>query len=61
MSNYKLPQCPKFPLPNYNVFNVQGDRGGQKLGFVDFDSVVPVSAQFCRNGRADGKIEEIQK
>ena len=26
---------------------IQGDHGGQRLGFVDFASVVSLSAQFC--------------
>ena len=50
------------PLCMLHVFVVQGKHGGQWLGFVEYDLVVPLSAQFCvgilklgRNGRSVGQ------
>ena len=31
------------------TYDVQDEHGGQRLGFVDFTLVVPLSAQFCLN------------
>ena len=31
----------------HNLHSLHGDHGGQRLGFVDYNLVVPLSARFC--------------
>ena len=39
------------PFKESSNLQVQGDHAGQRLGFVDFNLDVPLSAQFCMLGQ----------